>query len=134
MFRLITSSRSLNIRRMKSLITGILQYRHDIHRKQGTHNNCSGLLHLNKANRVRASGRERGGITAIFIEICSGISNVMFTRVCYNVLRCPEDVTIMNMKKESKRKNIMYKRDSQSQNNNTTKRYNLWCNINIQVL
>lgn len=85
------------ISRMKSLITGILQHRH-IYRKQGTHNNCSGLLHLNKANRgwagvagVRGGWRgliagTRGGITAIFIEICSGIRNVWWlTLFLYNM-------------------------------------------------
>lgn len=54
-------------RRIKSLIT--IQRRHgrDTYSKQGTHNNCSGLLHLNKANRVMTlgvRGWQGGRITA----------------------------------------------------------------------
>lgn len=66
---------------IKSLITGILwRHRHDIYRKQGTHNNCSGLLHLNKANRGREEGGQGSGgqdysDSALFIEICFGIRN-----------------------------------------------------------
>lgn len=54
-------------RRIKSLITIQRQHRHDIYSKQGTHNNCSGLLHLNKANRVMTlgvRGWQGGRITA----------------------------------------------------------------------